>query len=222
MSRSSVAALCAAAAIAVSGTARAAPEDAGAAAHPALTLHPPVWRGPASAVLSMGWDAGGEELFRVGLSDGSTQRLDANSGFWMQGGLAFAKVGLGPVGLETTATFGFKYKRIGVDDDGIRYLAFPLEVTERASLGALRLGVGVSLALGPSLATQGILMNKGYDVELQNSLGLLFELDFISIRARRDQGWLVGVRYHWQQLASKELRIPVDANAFGLVLGLEL
>jgi len=193
-------------------------------APPALPfVQRPRWSRPATAIFELGYDLGSTELAYVELSDGSTQRLKANRGFWMSGGLSFLKFGAGPVGLSTTAKIGFKYSRIGVENDGIRYLAFPLEVVEHATMGPFRLGVGASVALNPSITGQGILDTPEFDIDLKNSLGVLFQAEVIGARAPyRDQGWTLGVRYLWQKLANETLNIPVDANSFGLVLGAEL
>lgn len=210
-------------------SAQAAP--GGAAPRTAVPLPPPppgtapIARPPAAAppepavqlVGQVGYDFGFEKLVEAQMSDGSTQTLKANEGASGAMGAAFLKLAGGR--LATQATIGIEYSAIKASNGSVRWLAFPLEVMEFAYLDPLRLGAGVSWLLGPSI--KGNDFFEGLDLDLKNSLGLVFQADWVwrlpqNPRAGR---FTAGVRFVWQKLEAKAGGPAFDANSFGLVVG---
>jgi hypothetical protein len=174
---------------------------------------------PVRFVLAMGLDRGSEELARVEFTDGSTETLRANSGFYLSVGLATFRKALGAAVIDTSATLGVKGWEVGADNGDISYLAFPFEVMERIAFDQVRFGAGVSILLSPSYESSGVLADAG-DADLKSSLGLLFQAEWIGQRTGAS-GAFLGVRGVFQKLEGENGAI-VDANAFGVVLGLEL
>lgn len=171
-------------------------------------------------VAEVGGDFGLNTLIEVPMSDGSTRTIKANQGGQLAAGLAFLKVFEGA--LATQATIGVKYTAISASNGSIRFLAFPLELMEYGYLEPLRLGVGVSYLLTPSLVGDGVA--DGLDVRYENSLGLVAEAGYVWRIPANSRGARVtfGVRYLSQKLEvrSGAARGPaVGANAFGFLLG---
>jgi hypothetical protein len=173
-------------------------------------------------VFDTGWDfgVGEKDLLTVDLTDGSSQSLSANDGFWMSAGVAFLRLPAGRAVFDTVTTVGFKYRSIGAGDDGFHYSAFPLEVTERLAWEQVRVGVGLSFALAPSYEGDGVLGD--FHAPLNRSLGVLFRADWRGSRADVRGGWYVGARFLWQKLEVKGSGSPFDANALGIAAGFEL
>lgn len=201
----------------------AAQEGGGAASPPPAPAAAPARPGPLperpiSFLAGMGFDAGGEQLVKLTLTDGSTQTLSANQGVYFDAGLSFAKLPLGESHLETAATIGIKGWDASAADGSIRYLAFPFEVLERISWKQVRFGAGVSILLAPRISSTGVL--SGNDADLKNSLGIAFQGDWIGVRQPGKLGFFLGGRFVWQKLEGDRLQ-PVSANALGLRLGIE-
>jgi len=174
----------------------------------------------AAFVLELGGDFGSNKFFEVTFEDGSKQTMAFNDGFFMNFGAAFLRVPLtADLAIDTSATVGFKYKSIGADNGSYRYLAFPVEVTERLTLGPIRFGLGASLALNPSYEGDGLA--EGADIDLDNSLGIVGRLEWVGLRSIDPrQGWIVGVRLLFQKFGNAG---GVESgNSVGFVLGAEL
>jgi hypothetical protein len=176
---------------------------------------------PVSFIFGMGFDRGSEELAKVELSDGSTQTLRANEGFYFEAGLAFLRVPVSPAStLETAATIGWKGWNVGADNGSINYRAFPLEVVERITYEQVRLGLGLSFLLSPKLSTDGVLSEYEFK-ELKNSLGVVLQADWIGKRVPGGFGFFLGGRFVWQKLEPTDGSGSVNANAIGIRLGFE-
>jgi len=175
---------------------------------------------PALLVLAMGYDAGFTRLATVRFTDGSTQTLSANQGFYFAAGAAFLPVRAGAVRFDTAATLGVKGWNAGADNGEVRYLAFPLDLVERVWFEQVRFGLGLSLSLAPRISSSGVL--SGMDADLKNSLGLQAQVEWIGARRRSGVGVMLGARFLWQRFASERTGASIDAKAAGVLLGLEL
>ena len=174
---------------------------------------------PVSVIAFMGFDYGFTELLKLKYSDGSSETLGANEGFYLSAGVAFLKLPLELVTLDTAATIGVKGWNVGADNGKMDYLAFPLELVERAATGQFRLGAGLSYSLSPRLKATGVL--AGYAVGIEDSLGLTLQAEWIGRRSPGEGGAVIGLRYLVQRLTSKATGHSVDASALGMTFGLE-
>lgn len=175
---------------------------------------------PVRFVVGMGFDRGSAELLEVGISDGSTQTLRANEGLYFEGGVSVVTHRTARLAVDTVATVGVKGWNVGAGGDMVNYLAFPLELLERVSFEQARVGVGLSFLLAPRFSSSGAL--SGNDADLRNSLGIVIQTDWIGRRAPGGGGVFLGGRFVWQKLEGEHGTNAVDANAFGIRLGLEL
>jgi hypothetical protein len=177
---------------------------------------------PVTFVLGMGYDAGSAKLLTVQFTDGSTEALYANQGFYFTAGLGLLRYPLGPVTIDTLTTLSVKGWEAGAKNGSISYLAIPMEVIERLALGRARCGVGLSYVPSPSFSSSGALASFG-SVKLRNSLGLVFQGEWIGQRPGSGaRGLYVGARFVWQKFEVTAGGGAIDANAFGAYLGFEL
>ncbi len=171
---------------------------------------------PVRFVLQMGADFGFETLLEVRMSDGSSRSIKANQGINGSIGAAFFPLDGGR--FATQATIGIEYSGIQAANGSARWLAFPLDVIEFAYADPFRFGLGFSYLLAPSLAGDGVLSE--FNVDLKNSLGIVFEGDCVWRRGGAGATrYSFGVRYVWQKLEAERGGPAVGANAIGIVLG---
>jgi hypothetical protein len=169
-------------------------------------------------VVQGGFDFGSKKLIEVTLSDGTTPSIKANQGLNFAVGAAFLKLAGGL--LATQATIGIEGWDINASNGGATWMAFPLEVVEMLYLDPIRVGAGASYLLSPSLKGDGVL--SFIDVDFENSLGFVFQADWVSRLPRSGRGGRItlGPRFVVQKLKPK---LPgaesIDANSFGVFLG---
>jgi hypothetical protein len=148
----------------------------------------------------MGYDWGETRLMRITYNDGTSDELDANDGWWISGGAAFLRFGApGSLAVDSLATLGIKYKKIGIDEGNMRYLAYPVELMERLWYRQLRISAGVNLALSPSLKGGGLFDGK---TELQRPVGFIGTVEWIGPHVPGKVGAAFGLRILRQRLES--------------------
>jgi hypothetical protein len=189
-------------------------------AYPAHPEGPPPSTRPAAFLFSMGFDRGGEDIAEVGFTDGSTQMLRANEGFYLAGGLALFRVPMTTVALDTAITIAVKGWEAGAENGKISYLAFPLEVVERLAYRQVRFGAGLSYSLAPKVSSSGDLSDFG-EIQMDNSLGFVAQVEWIGPRTSQS-GFFFGLRTVFQKLEPSDGFGAIGANAVGLYLGGEL
>lgn len=218
-----LAVLLAAALPALAGAQGAAPRDVplppppvGTRPVPAARAAPPAWPAPRPVRfhLQTGFDFGFEQYAEVEFDDGSTDSLDLNDGLTLSAGVAFLPLLGGR--LDTVATAGFKYWKIGADNGSLKYVAFPLELVERVRLHPnVRLGTGLSWQLAPGVRADGVA--APLEADAKSSLGILFQAE--GTFATGPAEWSVGLRYLWQKLEAEDGGPAVGANALGFFFG---
>lgn len=169
-------------------------------------------------VAATGYEYGLNELLEVGFDDGSTQTLRLNGGGVLAVGAAFWPLREGR--FETRATIGVKYDSIEARNGSVRYLAFPLEVTESWNLRPLRLSGGAVLLLAPRIRGSGFMGEA--DLDLKSSLGLVGQAEWVLPFQGGSGSLSFGLRYVWQKLEPERGGGAVDASALGAVLGATL
>jgi beta-lactamase class D len=171
-----------------------------------------------SFVLDMGYDWGETRLLRITYTDNTSDELDANDGWWIALGASFLRFGTpGAVAIDSVATIGVKYKKIGIDEGNMRYLAYPLEVMERLWYRQIRLSAGANVALSPSLKGGGIFDGKA---ELDRAVGFIGTVEWIGGNDRGRGGVGLGLRILRQKLQN-QAGVTTSANALGMLIRLE-
>lgn len=169
-------------------------------------------------VLQGGFDLGSTKLVEVPRSDGTTTSLKANQGLSFSVGTAFLKIAGGRLAMQ--ATIGVESWDVDSSSGGANWLAFPVEVMEMFYLDPIRVGVGASYLLSPSLQGNGALASV--DVEFESSLGFVLQADWVARAPGSARGGRLtfGPRFVIQKLTPKVLGAsPIDASSFGVVLG---
>ncbi|MFO0582452.1 MAG: penicillin-binding transpeptidase domain-containing protein [Anaeromyxobacter sp.] len=196
--------------------AAAPPPPPGPAAKPPPP--PPPAADPVLFVLDMGYDWGETRILKLTYTDNTSDELDANDGWWISAGAAGLRFTAGPLSFDSSATLGIKYKRIGIDEGNMRYLAYPLELTERVVYKSVRLGAGVDVALSPSLKGGGVFDGKA---ELERAVGLLGTIEWVGGYRVGHGGGGIGIRILRQRLQNKAGGESTSANAIGIMLRVE-
>lgn len=139
-------------------------------------------------VLVFGYDAGGDELYRVSFVSGESSPVNANQGFALSAGALLYNTDT--LLWQTQITAGLKYKPINATNGDATWTAFPLEVIEFLNTDMFRFGAGVTYQMNPKLRTGGVL--SGHDADFDNALGYIFQIGF---RNGRRQRFSVDFRY---------------------------
>ncbi|MGC4001336.1 MAG: hypothetical protein QM767_29315 [Anaeromyxobacter sp.] len=176
---------------------------------------PPVQ--PWAFVASCGFDLGSTTIVQVYMDDGTKQKLKANEGFFLSAGAAFLRAPVKEALFDTVATIGFKGWTVGGDNADFHSYAFPLEVMERVQLRWFRAGAGFTYQMGGKINGRGDF--DAYDVSLENSLGFLGEVGWVSSPSMTGGRWNVGMRVLAQDLTDEATGVSVDASTVGFVLG---
>lgn len=160
--------------------------------------------------VAFGFDFGLEEYARLEYDDGSEDSLDLNDGMVLSAGASFLPLLGGR--LDTVAAVGIKYWSVGAENGSLSYLAFPVELLERARLHPrVRLGAGVALQLAPRVKGDGVVSDLGADAK--HSLGLVFQGEGVFQAGPAE--FSAGLRYVWQKLEAERGGPAVDASAIG-------
>lgn len=172
---------------------------------------------PVRFVAQLGVDFGQTRALELIFADGSTRDLNYNQGVSVGFGLSGLSLADGLLG--TQATLGVEYSAVTGSNASVRWLAFPLEVMEVVNLYPLRVGVGLSCLLAPSIKGDGDL--DYIDARFRPSFGALVEADLIFRRESdpRRPAWWIGVRYEVNAVRNVEGGPTDDASALGMVLG---
>jgi hypothetical protein len=154
-----------------------------------------------------GFELGGETLVTAVFADGDTERVRANEGFYLGGGVAILD---GLQSFEYHLTAGFKIAHIEAANGEIDWTRWPLEALAFYRFARWRFGGGLTYHIDPRLEGNGVV--GGLDVKFKNALGLVLQAD-----------WLVapnvglGARF---TILEYEVKSPVSgsaqANGFGL------
>jgi hypothetical protein len=168
--------------------------------------------------LSGGYDYGFTELLTATSANGGHDRIGANGGFVLDVGGAWSFVPL----WELRLSAGLKYDRIKASDGSASYRAFPIEllVARRLSPLPLRLGAGLSLSLGQRVQGEGAA--DFATTNLQPSLGLVGQVDWVFPLSPAGRTASIGLRGIWQRMQVAGGGKSIDASALGMVLGVAL
>ena len=136
-------------------------------------------------LLKAGIDLGGETLVTAMFTDGETEKIRANEGFYFGGGLAVIDA---QRRLEFHATLGYKFAVINADNGELEWTRFPLEALAFYRFPRVRVGGGLAYHMSPRLEGDGVV--GGLDVKFKNALGAVLQADW-----RISEKIAAGVRY---------------------------
>ncbi len=163
-------------------------------------------------VLKAGFDFGGDTLVNAVFTNGDTDSIKANEGFFVGAGAAFFN---NSRTVSTEITINWKYTGISAENGDIDFTRFPVDALVFYNFPKARLGAGATYHLNPELegsdAGTGFVGGGAGRVEYDDALGFLVQVDW-----RIAEKVAIGLRY-----TSLEYELPnssapaVDASGLG-------
>jgi hypothetical protein len=124
-----------------------------------------------------GIDFGGDTIAQVTFTDGSTDSIKANDGFYIGGG---ALIGTGIENVEVELSLAYKYSSINASNGDITWTRFPAEALVFYRFPNFRVGGGPTYHLSPKLEGSGVV--GGLNVSVDNALGVVLQADYLLTR----------------------------------------
>ena len=158
-------------------------------------------------VLKSGIDFGGETIASATFSNGSTETIKANDGFYVGGGASFL---LDSKDVEIETTLSIKYDSINASNGDITWTRYPLEVLAFYRMPKFRLGGGLTYHISPKLKASGAAGN--FNVKVDDAAGVVLQADYLLTRKLT-----LGGRY--TILEYKANGVPAKSNGVGITFG---
>ena len=136
-------------------------------------------------LVKAGVDFGGDTMVTAVFSDGFTEEVRANDGFYIGGGAVIID---NARNMEYHLTLAYKFASIDGTDGDIEWSRIPLEALAFYRFSRVRLGGGLTYHINPRLEGDG--SAGGLDVDFKNALGVVLQADW-----RVNQMIGVGARY---------------------------
>lgn len=124
-------------------------------------------------LLKGGFDFGGDTLVTVLFQDGSTDKIKANEGFYIGGGIAYI---FPDYNLETELSASWKYVGITASNGDVSFTRFPLEAMVFYPWAWGRVGAGLTYHVNPELSSSGV--PGGLNVEFDNAVGAVIQAEY--------------------------------------------
>ena len=163
------------------------------------------------AVVKTGYDFSGDPIFSTRFTNGETDRIRANEGLILGGGIIFindAKT------IETELTLSWKFQDLNASNGGARWRRYPLEILIFRRRTSIRFGGGFTYHLNPRLEGDGILSNV-VDLEFKDALGVVVAADYLLTERVS-----VGIRYTWLEYEQQASGIEHQSNGGGVGLAI--
>jgi hypothetical protein len=158
-------------------------------------------------LLKAGLDLGGDTMLTVAFTDGDTQDIKANDGFYFGGGLAIVDA---ERRLEYHLTAAFKYGLIAAENGDVEWTRFPIEALGFYRFPRVRVGGGLTYHVSPRIETSGAVGNP--DVKFKNALGAVLQADWLVT-----EKIAVGGRYTILEYDAKDaFSGSAKSNGFGI------
>jgi hypothetical protein len=124
-------------------------------------------------LLKAGFDFGGDTLVTVLFSDGSSETIKANEGFYIGGG---ASIVTDSKRVEIELSLAYKFSVIDADNGDVEFTRIPFEALAFYRWDKVRLGGGLTYHINPELEGSGIA--APVDVNFDDALGFVLQADY--------------------------------------------
>jgi hypothetical protein len=121
-----------------------------------------------------GFDAGGDTLVTVRFTDGDTENVKANEGFYLGGGAAILDADRN---MEYHLTLAYKFALINASNGDIEWTRFPIDALAFYRFSHARIGGGLTYHVNPRLEGSGVV--GGLDIKFKNALGFVLQADWL-------------------------------------------
>lgn len=167
-----------------------------------------------SPMFKIGFDTGGDELYTAVFTDGSTDTIKANGGFFIGGGISIIN---DAKNIETELSLSYKSSSISAANGDVTWKRFPVDALVFYRVPNFRVGGGLTYHLSPKLSASGAAGNG--EVTTDNAVGLLLQADY-----GFDDKVFLGLRY--TAIEYKPANCPActaaKGNGIGLVLSMSM
>jgi hypothetical protein len=136
-------------------------------------------------MFKVGVDTGGDKLVTVLFTDGSTQSINANEGFFLGGGVSIVNLAKD---IETEISISYKSGTIKASNGEINWTRYPIDALVFYRFPKVRLGGGLTYHLGPKLSGSGFA--SPINGSPKDAAGFMLQADY-----RLAEKMAVGLRY---------------------------
>lgn len=128
-------------------------------------------------LIKAGFDVGGDTMVSVAFTNGDTEKVRANEGFYLGGGATILDEARN---MEYHVTLAYKFALVDADNGDIEWSRIPLEALVFYRFPRARVGGGLTYHVNPKLEGSGVV--GGLDIEFKNALGLVLQADWLITR----------------------------------------
>lgn len=125
-------------------------------------------------LLKAGFDFGGDTMVTVVFTDGETESVKANEGFYLGGGLAIIDADRR---MEYQLTLAYKFALIDATNGDVEWTRFPLEALAFYRFPHVRVGGGLTYHINPRIDSSGVIGDL--DIKFKNALGFVLQADWL-------------------------------------------
>lgn len=119
--------------------------------------------GEYQGTVSLGYDAGKDDLITLPFTSGETKTIKANRGLVLSFGTLFYNTRAKT--WQTQTTVGIKYYEIEAGNGDVTWTSYPVELIQFYNTPHVRYGAGVSYQFSPKVNTAGVVAGNGADLE---------------------------------------------------------
>jgi hypothetical protein len=163
------------------------------------------------ALLKAGFDVGGDTMVTAVFTNGETETIRANEGFYFGGGAAIIDAASN---MEYHLSVGYKVAAVNASNGDLEWSRFPLEALAFYRFPQVRVGGGLAYHMNPKLDGSGVV--GGLDVRFKNALGAIVQADW-----RITEKIAAGARYTILEYDAKGVFAgSAKSNGFGLTFSM--
>jgi len=163
------------------------------------------------ALVKAGIDVGGDTLVTAVFSDGETEAIKANDGFYIGGGAAIIDA---ERNMEYHLSLAYKVAVVEASNGDIEWTRFALEALAFYRFPRVRVGGGLAYHISPRVEVSGV--PGGMDVKFKNALGAVLQADW-----RITDKIAAGLRYTILEYDAKgAFTGSAKSNGFGLTFSM--
>ena len=154
-----------------------------------------------------GYDTGGDTLVTVVFLGGETDKIKANAGLFLGGGVSIVN---DAKDVETEITLNYKVDDITAANGDVTWSRWPIDALVFYREPSVRFGGGLTYHLNPNLSGSGVV--SGLNVNFKDALGFVLQVDW-----RMTEKLNLGVRYTALDYDVEGGGGSVKSNGLGIV-----
>jgi hypothetical protein len=161
-------------------------------------------------MLKAGYDTGGDTLVTAVFTNGKTEKIKANEGFYVGGGISIVPAASS---LEMELSLSYKFQFISADNGDIDWTRIPLDALVFYRFSKVRLGGGLTYHMNPKLKGSGVV--GGLNVKFDDALGFVLQADY-----RITEKMAVGARYTSVEYETSGTSVTAKSNGVGVTFSI--